>query len=139
MRRSSCFGLRNLPARPTRRQASVSRNRAWSRSSTPALIADTCSNVRPGKSMDGEKSSMRFAVIGAGGIGGYFGAGLSRAGHDVRLFARGEHLEAIRSRGLEVREPEGTWIAKPAATSDPGELGPVDVVLVSVKSYSLAE
>ena len=82
---------------------------------------------------------MRFAVIGAGGIGGYFGAGLSRAGHDVRLLARGAHLEAIRSRGLEVREPEGTWTAKPMATGDPGALGPVDVVVVSVKSYSLAE
>ena len=82
---------------------------------------------------------MRFAVIGAGGIGGYFGAGLSRAGHDVRLLARGDHLDAIRSRGLEVREPEGTWIAKPMATGDPAELGAVDVVLVSVKSYSLAE
>ncbi len=82
---------------------------------------------------------MRFAIVGAGGIGGYFGAGLSRAGHDVRLLARGEHLEAIRTRGLEVREPGETWTARPSATDDPGEIGPADVAIVSVKSYSLRE
>jgi 2-dehydropantoate 2-reductase len=82
---------------------------------------------------------MRFAIVGAGGIGGYFGAGLARAGHDVRLFARGEHLEAIRSRGLEVREPGEVWTARPLATDDPAELGPADAAIVSVKSYSLPE
>ncbi|HYK42835.1 MAG TPA: ketopantoate reductase family protein [Thermoanaerobaculia bacterium] len=82
---------------------------------------------------------MRFAIVGAGGIGGYFGAGLARAGHDVRLFARGQHLDAIRSRGLEVREPGETWIARPSATDDAGRLGPADVAVVSVKSYSLLE
>ncbi|HEY6147158.1 MAG TPA: ketopantoate reductase family protein [Thermoanaerobaculia bacterium] len=82
---------------------------------------------------------MRFAIVGAGGIGGYFGAGLSRAGHDVRLLARGENLAAIRSRGLEVREPAETWTARPSATGDPAELGPADAAIVSVKSYSLRE
>ena len=65
---------------------------------------------------------MRIAVIGAGGIGGYFGASLARAGHDVRFLARGEHRDAIRSRGLEVREPEGAWTVKVLATDEPAEL-----------------
>jgi 2-dehydropantoate 2-reductase len=82
---------------------------------------------------------MRFAIVGAGGIGGYFGARLASAGHDVRLLARGEHLEAIRSRGLEVREPGETWTAKPFAADDPAKLGPADTAIVAVKSYSLRE
>ena len=48
---------------------------------------------------------MRIAVVGAGGLGGYFGARLARAGHDVAFIARGAHLQAIRSRGLRIPEP----------------------------------
>jgi 2-dehydropantoate 2-reductase len=64
---------------------------------------------------------------------------MARAGHDVVLLARGEHRDAIRSRGLEVREPEGAWTVRVAATDDPAELPPADLALVAVKSYSLAE
>jgi 2-dehydropantoate 2-reductase len=82
---------------------------------------------------------MRVAVVGAGGVGGYFGGAMARAGHDVRLLARGEHRDAIRARGLEVREPEGTWTVRVLATDDPEELLPADLAIVAVKSYSLAQ
>lgn len=82
---------------------------------------------------------LRFAVIGAGGIGGYYGGALARAGYPVALLARGAHLEAIRSRGLEVRTPEGPFVAKVEAADDAAALGPADVALVAVKTYSLDE
>ncbi len=82
---------------------------------------------------------MRIAILGAGGVGGYFGGLLARGGHEVRLLARGPHLQAIRNRGLEVRTPEETFITRPFATDAPGELGGVDVVFVAVKAYSLHE
>ncbi len=82
---------------------------------------------------------MRAVVIGAGGVGGYFGAALARAGHDVRFLARGENLEAIRARGLEVREPEGSWTVRVMASDDIRALLPADLAIVAVKSYSLAE
>ena len=81
---------------------------------------------------------MRIAVVGAGGVGGYFGAVLARS-HDVRFLARGEHLTAIRSKGLVVREPEGEFVAKVAASDAIEDLSPADLTLVAVKSYSLAE
>ncbi len=59
---------------------------------------------------------MRVAIVGAGGVGGYFGGTIARAGHEVRLFARGENRDAIRSRGLEVRKPEGAWNVAVVAT-----------------------
>ena len=82
---------------------------------------------------------MRIAVVGAGAIGGYFGARIARHGHEVRLFARGAHLEAIRSRGLEIREKGGTWVARVEATDDPDSLGSPELALLAVKSYSLSE
>lgn len=81
---------------------------------------------------------MRIAVIGAGGIGGYFGGRLAAAGHEVALIARGEHLAALRGDGLAVDSPNGD-LALPAsaftATDDTGEVGPVDVVLLCVKTW----
>ena len=82
---------------------------------------------------------MRVAVIGAGGVGSYYGGALAKAGHDVVLLARGAHLEALRSKGLEVRTPEGSYVAKVRATGDPAELGAAEFAIVAVKSYSLAE
>jgi 2-dehydropantoate 2-reductase len=82
---------------------------------------------------------MRIAVVGAGGIGGYYGGLLAQHGHAVHLLARGPHLEAIRSRGLEVRTPEGSFIATVSAVADPDEIGKVELVLLTVKSYSLLE
>jgi 2-dehydropantoate 2-reductase len=62
--------------------------------------------------------AVRIAILGAGGVGGYYGGVLALAGHDVTLFARGAHLDALRERGLEVRTPEGTRVAAVAATDD---------------------
>ena len=78
---------------------------------------------------------MRIAVLGSGGIGGYYGALLAKAGHDVSFIARGAHLEAIQRRGLTVRTPEGESTMLVAAVADTRTLRPVDLVLFSVKSY----
>jgi len=82
---------------------------------------------------------VRIAVVGAGGVGGYYGGVLARAGHDVRFLARGEHRAAIRSRGLELKEPDGGFTAAVFASDRVEEVGPAELVLVAVKSYSLAE
>jgi 2-dehydropantoate 2-reductase len=79
---------------------------------------------------------MRIAVMGTGGIGGYYGGLLARAGNEVTCIARGEHLRAIRQAGLVVRsKTSGDFTVHPAATDDPSEVGPVDLVLFCVKSY----
>src|SRR5262245_21826165 len=82
---------------------------------------------------------MKIAVIGAGGVGGYFGGSMARAGHAVKFLARGPQLEAIRSRGIEIREPDGSFTAPAFATGEPTELLPADFAIVAVKSYSLTE
>lgn len=75
-------------------------------------------------------------MLGSGAVGGYFGARLARAGHDVTFIARGAHLQAIRDRGLEVRSPAlGDFVARAAAEADPARIGAVDVVVVAVKAY----
>jgi len=79
---------------------------------------------------------MRIAVMGAGGVGGYFGARLAAAGHDVSFVARGGHLDAVRARGLAVKSANGdVVIAAPRATDDPATLGAADVVLFAVKLW----
>jgi 2-dehydropantoate 2-reductase len=78
---------------------------------------------------------MKIGVVGAGGVGGYFGARLALAGAEVGLVARGEHLAAIRERGLQVRRDEGDFTVRVAASDDPEEIGPCDAVLFCVKSY----
>ena len=79
---------------------------------------------------------MRIAVMGAGGIGGYFGTRLALGGSDVAFIARGAHLAAIRANGLRVESPLGDLrLAKPRASDDPAGLGPVDVVLFGVKLW----
>ncbi len=82
---------------------------------------------------------MRIAVLGAGGVGGYYGGLLARAGHPVAMLARGAHLEALRQRGIEVRMPGETFTAAVAATDDPGQLGEIELAVLAVKSYSLPE
>ncbi|MBN1484068.1 MAG: 2-dehydropantoate 2-reductase [Chloroflexia bacterium] len=83
---------------------------------------------------------MRIAVMGAGGVGGYYGALLVEAGHQVALIARGAHLEAIRGQGLRVESGHGDLLVRPAwATDEPAEVGPVELVLLTVKSYDLEE
>jgi 2-dehydropantoate 2-reductase len=79
---------------------------------------------------------MRFAILGSGAVGGYYGARLARAGHDVTFIARGAHLAAIRARGLEIRSPmTGDFIVRARAEEDPSSVGPVDLVIVAVKAY----
>ena len=79
---------------------------------------------------------MRIAVLGSGAVGGYYGARLARAGHDVTFIARGRHLEAIRDRGLEIRSPAlGDFTVRAAAEEDTTKVGPVDLVIVAVKTY----
>lgn len=78
---------------------------------------------------------MKIAVIGAGGVGGYFGARLAAAGHDVIFVQRGAHLDAMRADGLKVTSALGDInLPRVTATSDPESVGPVDIVLVTVKS-----
>ena len=79
---------------------------------------------------------MRIAVMAAGGVGGYFGARLAQAGHDVAFIARGRHLAAIRERGLVVKSAAGDiHVANAVASDDPGSLGEFDVVLFAVKLW----
>src|SRR5438552_10733215 len=81
---------------------------------------------------------MRIAVVGAGGIGGLYGGLLARAGHEVSFLARGEHLQAIRRRGLEVQSAEfGTFAVHGPASENSADLGQVDLVLFAVKTYDL--
>ena len=83
---------------------------------------------------------MRIAVVGAGGVGGYFGGRLALAGQDVTFVARGAHLAAMRADGLRVDSISGDFLVKPVmATDDLTSVGPVDVVIVGVKTWQLAE
>ena len=82
--------------------------------------------------------TMRFAMMGSGGVGGYFGARLAEAGADVAFVARGSHLAAMRDGGLRVFSPLGDIHVKPVtASDDPAAIGPVDVVLFAVKLYDV--
>ena len=79
---------------------------------------------------------MRIAVMAAGAVGGYFGARLAAAGHDVFFIARGAHLAAIRKDGLTVNSVNGDLhLPKANATDNPADVGPVDVVLFAVKLW----
>lgn len=73
--------------------------------------------------------------MAAGGVGGYFGARLVQAGFDVSFFARGRHLQALRSDGLTVRSPHGDAKLKVKVSDNPAEVGPVDVVMFAVKLW----
>ena len=81
---------------------------------------------------------MRIAILGAGGVGGYDGAVLAKAGNQVQLLARGRHLEAIRGAGLRITEPDGsTWVAAVGATDDVAALRGAELAVVTVKAYDL--
>lgn len=83
---------------------------------------------------------MKIAVIGAGGVGGYFGARLAASGQDVWFIARGRHLEAMRHQGLQVLSGNGDVLVKPVqATSDAREAGTADLVMLAVKLWSTRE
>ena len=78
---------------------------------------------------------MRIAVMGSGGLGGYFGARLALGGADVQFIARGAHLQAMRSEGLRIEGPDPVHIGRVAATEDPSEIGVVDLVMFCVKLW----
>ena len=84
---------------------------------------------------------MRVLVMGAGGVGGYFGAALARCSHDVTFVARGAHLAAMRERGLEIRRDGQHFLLRPVAVveSPADATGDVDLVLFAVKCYDVAE
>jgi 2-dehydropantoate 2-reductase len=79
---------------------------------------------------------MRVAVVGAGGVGGYFGGRLAASGADVHFVARGAHLRAMQQSGLRLISPKGdVHVPRISASDDPGAIGPVDVVMFAVKLY----
>src|SRR5258708_15319198 len=81
---------------------------------------------------------MRIAVVGAGGVGGGFGAALAKAGADVTFIARGAHLAAMQSQGLKVQGGRGeTHVTPTQATDDPSSIGTVDIVLFCVKLWDV--
>ena len=85
---------------------------------------------------------MRIAIFGTGGVGGYFGGRLAQAGEDVTFIARGENLAAIRRDGLQVASVEGDFTIPPGkvqVTDSPAEAGPVDVVILGVKTWQVPE
>ena len=82
---------------------------------------------------------MRFCVVGSGAVGGYYGAKLARAGHDVTLVARGAHLAAIRERGLTVKSHLGDFTVRAPAEDRAEKVGTVDVAILAVKTYSNPE
>jgi 2-dehydropantoate 2-reductase len=83
---------------------------------------------------------MKIAVIGAGGVGGYFGGRLAHAGIDTTFIARGATLDALRTRGLRVDSINGDFtVAHPHVTDDPGTVGEVDAVLLAVKAWQIPE
>lgn len=82
---------------------------------------------------------LRVAVVGAGAVGGYYGAKLAQAGHQVHMVARGAHLRAMAERGLMVWSPLGDFVVRPHAVESSDEVGSVDLVLFAVKTYDNPE
>lgn len=83
---------------------------------------------------------MRIAIVGLGGVGGYFGGRLTQTHHETIFIARGAHLQAIREHGLYVTSDGGDFIAHPTlATDDAGQVGVVDVVVLATKAWQVAD
>jgi 2-dehydropantoate 2-reductase len=82
---------------------------------------------------------VKFAVAGAGAIGGYVGACLARAGNDVTLFARGAHLQAMQENGLRVLSDDGDFEVRPNITGELDSLADADVIFLGVKAHALTE
>ncbi len=78
---------------------------------------------------------MRIAVMGAGGVGGYFGGRLAQAGNEVAFIARGRHLEALRANGLTLKSPLGDAQLKVSVVENPADAGSAEVVLFAVKLW----
>lgn len=82
---------------------------------------------------------MKIAVVGAGGVGGYFGGRWAEAGRDVTFLARGAHLEALRKHGLSLESPLGDARVEVRATDKAEEVGPADLVVVATKAWQVAD
>jgi 2-dehydropantoate 2-reductase len=83
---------------------------------------------------------MKIAIVGSGGVGGYFGARLAASGQDVTFIARGSHLQALQKEGLKVRSALGDLhLPDVKATSDTSVVGPVDVIMIAVKLWATEE
>ena len=83
---------------------------------------------------------MRIVIFGTGGVGGFFGGRLARAGEDVTFIARGEHLRAIKADGLKVDSTAGDFVISPAkATDDVSDVGETDLVILGVKAWQVPE
>jgi 2-dehydropantoate 2-reductase len=83
---------------------------------------------------------MKITIIGTGGVGGYFGARMAQAGNEVTFIARGKHLEAMKSKGLQVNSINGDFhLAKVNATSEIEKSGVADLVVLAVKAWQLKE
>lgn len=80
---------------------------------------------------------MKYLIAGAGAIGAYIGARMSKAGHNVTLFARGAHLQAMQEGGVEVKSPEGDFVARPMITGSLEDIGTVDIIFLGVKAHGL--
>jgi 2-dehydropantoate 2-reductase len=82
---------------------------------------------------------MRFLIAGAGAIGAYIGARMANAGFDVTLFARGPHLRAMQEHGVQVKSAQGDFVARPTLAGSLEEVGPVDVLFLTVKAHGLPQ
>lgn len=81
---------------------------------------------------------MKIAVVGPGAVGSYYGAKLARAGHETHFLLRSDY-EQVRRRGVQILSPEGDFNARPKCAREPGEIGPADLVLVTLKTTANAE
>ena len=83
---------------------------------------------------------MKIAIIGTGGVGGYFGAKLSQAGNDVTFLARGEHLKTIQTKGLIVKSILGDFKVEPAKVTDNiKEIGTSDLIILGIKAWQVKD
>jgi 2-dehydropantoate 2-reductase len=82
---------------------------------------------------------MNIVVFGAGGVGGYFGGKLSKAGFNVTFIARGKTLEVIKTSGLQIKSINGDFVVHPKATDNFSELKDVDLIILAVKSWQIED
>src|SRR6267378_2103171 len=138
---------RTPPSLPTSTTRAIFRTSAPQREGHgPARAAEKCvrwrteRRSRPSRVIWPPEVTLKVAILGSGAVGGYFGARLADAGEDVAFIARGRQLAAMREAGLDVRSPRGDLHLQPVrATDDPASIGPVDVVLFTVKLWSTEE
>ena len=83
---------------------------------------------------------MKIAIIGTGGVGGYFGGKLAFAGNDVTFLARGEHMQAIKNNGLRIKSVQGDFVVSPAMVTDRiEEMEQPDLVILAVKAWQVRD